>query len=552
VGRWAVLAGLLLVLDAAPIHATPFVFVGPRPVGMGGAGVAATYDSEAVYWNPANLTWRDGFDIRLSGAVRSAVELDTSDLVDKIKDGLNSGDTSVEKIEELERLISQLENDGAGSSGGGGLFVKYNWGSDALGFSFLDVGNGTANLPVINPNVLLIGGALFNGTIVSLDGLESREIALSYAHAFFDRTLSIGVTAKAIQGIVYLDRSTIQRGDTSINFIKDFSSSLSDWDAGVDVGVSWAPLDWLRIGAIGKNLNTPSFNLFNAQTVEIGGLPPDLPPAIEDEIRQQLARNSNSIELAPQGRAGVAFFPLDGMTLSGDIDLAPNPTFVKGIDSQIVSAGAEQLFFDDILATRLGIYSDFGSESPDPVPSFGIGVSWLGISADFAGAYDFQRSAGGLAFGIGYTGGPWCQPPAPATAPVPLDETESAPAPHAGAAADANKRLVLRGVTFDFDSAQIRPDAMPVLEQACSSLKAEPDTDVVCKGYTDDIGTPRYNLRLSERRADAVCRWLVHCGVSAGRVSARGYGEADPVASNATAEGRAQNRRTELVIPDQP
>ena len=72
VGGWTALTGLLLVLAARPVQATPFVFVGPRPVGMGGAGVAATYDSEAVYWNPSNLTWRDGFDIRLSGAVRSA------------------------------------------------------------------------------------------------------------------------------------------------------------------------------------------------------------------------------------------------------------------------------------------------------------------------------------------------------------------------------------------------------------------------------------------------------------------------------------------------
>ena len=111
---------------------------------------------------------------------------------------------------------------------------------------------------------------------------------------------------------------------------------------------------------------------------------------------------------------------------------------------------------------------------------------------------------------------------------------------------------MLRGVNFDFDSARIRADAVPVLEQACTTLKAEPDADVVCKGYTDDIGTAAYNLQLSTRRARAVCEWLVRCGVASRRVSTRGYGMADPVASNATPEGRAQNRRTELVVPNQP
>src|SRR5207244_5779625 len=97
------------------------------------------------------------------------------------------------------------------------------------------------------------------------------------------------------------------------------------------------------------------------------------------------------------------------------------------------------------------------------------------ISADISGAYDFQRSAGGLAFGIGYTGGPWCQSPPPA--PVPLDDSEAAAQQRAAAAAapPPSRRLVLRGVEFDSNSATIRADAVPVLEQACTSLKSEPD-----------------------------------------------------------------------------
>jgi outer membrane protein OmpA-like peptidoglycan-associated protein len=132
-------------------------------------------------------------------------------------------------------------------------------------------------------------------------------------------------------------------------------------------------------------------------------------------------------------------------------------------------------------------------------------------------------------------------PPPPPPAP-PVAQAPPPPPP------PIKKKLVLRGVNFDFDKYNIRPDAVPILEQACKTLKEEPNVDVSCDGYTDSIGTDAYNQRLSERRADAVRNWLVKCGIPASRLSTRGFGETNPVASNATAEGRAQNRRTELVV----
>ena len=137
-------------------------------------------------------------------------------------------------------------------------------------------------------------------------------------------------------------------------------------------------------------------------------------------------------------------------------------------------------------------------------------------------------------------------PPAPPPPPAPIAAAPPAPPPVA-----SKKKIVLRGVNFDFNKYNIRPDAQPILEQACSILKQEPNIDVVCKGYTDSIGSVPYNLRLSDRRANAVRDWLVKCGISAKRLSAKGYGKTDFVASNATAEGRAQNRRTELVVVGQ-
>ena len=86
-----------------------------------------------------------------------------------------------------------------------------------------------------------------------------------------------------------------------------------------------------------------------------------------------------------------------------------------------------------------------------------------------------------------------------------------------------------------------------MLDEAAGTLKQNPNVTVNVNGYCDAIGGDAYNLRLSERRANAVVNYLVRQGIPAGQLIAHGYGKTDFVASNDTAEGRAQNRRVELV-----
>jgi outer membrane protein OmpA-like peptidoglycan-associated protein len=114
--------------------------------------------------------------------------------------------------------------------------------------------------------------------------------------------------------------------------------------------------------------------------------------------------------------------------------------------------------------------------------------------------------------------------------------------------APIKKKIVLRGVNFDFDKSNIRPDAVPILDEAAKTLKEYGDVTVSVDGYTDSIGTEEYNQRLSVRRANAVKEYLEKQGVAASRMTARGFGESNPVATNETAEGRAQNRRVELIV----
>ncbi len=89
------------------------------------------------------------------------------------------------------------------------------------------------------------------------------------------------------------------------------------------------------------------------------------------------------------------------------------------------------------------------------------------------------------------------------------------------------------------------------MDEAINILKQEGDVAIVCAGFTDSIGSDQYNLKLSMRRAEAVRDYLVAGGIAASRIKAEGFGEADPVASNATADGRAQNRRVELRVVGQ-
>ncbi len=133
--------------------------------------------------------------------------------------------------------------------------------------------------------------------------------------------------------------------------------------------------------------------------------------------------------------------------------------------------------------------------------------------------------------------------------PPPPAPVAAAPPP-AAPAAPVRQKIVLRGVHFDFDKATIRADAKPILDEAARTLQQAGDVHVAVNGYTDSVGSEAYNQRLSVRRAEAVRAYLEQQGVAASRLAVTGHGEADPVASNATAEGRAQNRRVELIVAD--
>lgn len=102
-------------------------------------------------------------------------------------------------------------------------------------------------------------------------------------------------------------------------------------------------------------------------------------------------------------------------------------------------------------------------------------------------------------------------------------------------------------VNFDTGKATIRPDSAKTLDDAAAGLKAVPAMKIEVGGHTDNVGSPEANQKLSQERAQAVMAALAQRGVKADRMTAKGYGQTVPIADNRTEDGRAKNRRVELV-----
>ena len=147
------------------------------------------------------------------------------------------------------------------------------------------------------------------------------------------------------------------------------------------------------------------------------------------------------------------------------------------------------------------------------------------------------------------------EPPAQVAAapePAPAYVAPPAPAPAYVAPAPAPvppppQKLVLEGVNFDFDKSTLRQEDIAIIDRDVTSLDTWGNVNIEVAGHTDSRGSDAYNMKLSQERAEAVRNYLISKGIAADRLTAKGYGESQPVADNATDEGRAQNRRVELV-----
>jgi OOP family OmpA-OmpF porin len=108
--------------------------------------------------------------------------------------------------------------------------------------------------------------------------------------------------------------------------------------------------------------------------------------------------------------------------------------------------------------------------------------------------------------------------------------------------------IVLKNIFFEFDKSELLPESYPALDILYRALQKNPLMEIEISGHTDNIGTQRYNIELSLKRAESVANYLINKGISPIRLIFKGYGNMYPISDNTTEEGRALNRRVEITI----
>lgn len=213
-----------------------------------------------------------------------------------------------------------------------------------------------------------------------------------------------------------------------------------------------------------------------------------------------------------RARTPIAILTVSAMTLAGCMDPGPEPANgnTRAQNGALIGAG---------LGALLGATRESGS---DRVRNAAIGAA-VGAGVGAIIGNELDKQAAELRSGLG-------------------NDVQ---------VVNQGDRLIVtmpQDILFATDSSTLRPDLRSDLHVLAQSLQDYPNTTVDVIGHTDNVGDASYNQGLSNRRANSVASVLISRGVNAGRVRAYGRGEAEPVASNLTPDGRQQNRRVEIVI----
>jgi hypothetical protein len=348
-------------------------------MGMGGAGVAVTTNALATYWNPAGLAMTQTVDIRIQGGGLAIDRLGLGEALHDLEnlDTTNTSDPNLPT--RAQDIADRINQPGAAVSvnGSAGLYIKGHLGEHAFGFNASDVatGGGFVSIPV---QVSQPGGP---GTPISvvpgqmaLRGLEARQLAFSYAYAFSDKTFAIGITAKVIQGASYNGSTPLEAG-SGVSTTDRFGKPTISTTYGIDVGAIYRPSSWFRLGIVAKDINKPTFD----------------------------AAGGGELKLDPQVRVGVAVNPYSTLTLTADVDVTSNKTFVPGVKNQLLSLGLEQTILSEFLSFRIGTFKNMQDASTPFVPTAGLGIRWFNFRADAGGGYDFREKGALVSASISLT-----------------------------------------------------------------------------------------------------------------------------------------------------
>jgi hypothetical protein len=334
---------------------------------MGGTGVAVTSDALAAYWNPAGLALSQKVGFQAQALTHLVDRLGVGQLLEDIQ-ALELSPTTLEEanttVATLGGLIEQINAPGASISaiGTGGVYFKGRYGEHAYGLSISDVA--TAGLFIPTPlSVTQTGTTLTLNGQLAAEGLEAKQVGLSWAYAMQDRTYAVGGTLKLMQGVVYSALLSPSTTEGDFDFVSDLDEEDTTTSVGLDLGAIYRPASWLQFGMVWKEINRPSFDTPSGRT----------------------------LELDPQIRGGIAFNPWETMTLTADADFTSNDTRVPGVKSRMMGMGAEQTLLSQLLIVRVGAMKNMEDDDSKVTTTAGLGLRLWALNVDVGAGYDFEE-----------------------------------------------------------------------------------------------------------------------------------------------------------------
>ena len=384
------LASLLVCLIPGSASAGEWTFVGARYQGMGGAGVATVNDSLSPYWNPAALGMAQSYDGVLNMDIMASIEGDVLGVIDKLEDSQSEVNDILARIENgivpapdsadeatLDELLVQLAKlgeDGTGVIGTGSAGLNMRWKNYAV-FSrahtefAIDPTYDGQNLDFV-VETPTNNSLLKNESGARVRGLGVIESGVGYGHSFFDGLLSVGANLKYMHGITYSKFAGYQTiEDAELDF-GDSNLREESGNFGLDLGLMSKPFDFLQVGLVARNVNSPKFKT---------GRDPSDP------------NSRKNFTMDAQVRMGAAFFPFsnDILVIATDLDLTANESdLLEGYKSRLWSLGAEYKIPIPVvsIALRAGGYMNAASGADHAfVLTGGLGLKvWL-LTLDLAG-----------------------------------------------------------------------------------------------------------------------------------------------------------------------
>ncbi len=456
-----------LALAASTAVAADFQPIGSA-LGMGGAGVARTYDAYAPYYNPAGLAFKEqafssrlnaGVGLRVNSSMAENVDrlgkLDVNNLADLNLSVTNSAAQNLGLVSQATQFVGVLDDlnrhDGTLTANANAV-LGFQYQNFAIGgFSTMElasfpttdasrvalggvsqanfataIGAATAtpgtfftttqrsqiaaafsnnagvanaidryftdNRPVTNQTpeqlkdaLVKIGTAMTNSTgslennqsTLEYRGLITTDVPISYGHPIklgSLGTLGVGASLKVIWGRAFIGESQIVKVKDSGDIVKNITDHYQDTTTfGIDLGALWRYSDWLNVGIVAKNLNSPEFDS----------------PAVASIQGTTL---KETFRLKPQVRTGVSVDPLSWLSVAADLDLTKNDTILIGRQSQYFGGGVD-IHPLTWLKLRGGFYKNLSEGEIGVVPTFGltVGSKWVNLELDGAMALENAR-----------------------------------------------------------------------------------------------------------------------------------------------------------------